>query len=160
MATAEELAQNLRIDKHSLDDEVIQQPSLFYEVSEQYIRAAAERDQLKEELANVDAKLDAEVRSTLGDVKATEGKIKSRVQIDPKHAAAFDAWLVAKEQADRLGVLKDAFQQRSYMLRDLVALNTSNYFEETSVRSGVSHDRAVYSQQRARLTAARETKAK
>ncbi len=62
-----------------------------------------------------------------------------------------DQYLLAKQKADQLSVLKDAFQQRSFMLRDLVALHTSNYFESTSMRSTAQEDRLVYERRRAKL---------
>ena len=151
-----ELRTYLQIDKLALDDEVVRQPSLFYEVSEAYAEAAAERDMLKEHLAGIDAELDKRFRKE-GE-KATEGKIKAQIQSYKAHQEAFDEWLEAKKQADKLQALKDAFQQRSYMLRDLVSLHNANYFEESSLKTTANQDRVVYHQRRARLGAARETK--
>ena len=63
----EEFRQYLTIDKLALDDEVVRQPSLFYEVSEAYVEAVAVRDDCKEALASVDDELDSSVRKALGD---------------------------------------------------------------------------------------------
>lgn len=154
----EEFRQYLTIDKLALDDEVVRQPSLFYEVSEAYVEAVAVRDDCKEALASVDAELDSSVRKALGDSKATEGNIKSQIQSHKKHKTAFDQYITAKEEADKLQALKEAFQQRSYMLRDLVSLYSANYFEEGSLKPTAQQDRVVYSQQRARLASNRESK--
>jgi hypothetical protein len=152
----EEFRRYLEIDKSALDDEVVRQPSLFYEVSEAYAEAAAARDQFKEQLAGIDAELDKRFRKD--GVKATEGQIKAQIQSYRAHQEAFDDWLDAKETADKLQALKDAFQQRSYMLRDLVSLHNANYFEESSLKTTATQDQVVYHQRRARLRAAREAK--
>lgn len=153
-----EFREYLKINKQHLDDEVIQQPSLFYEVSEAFALAAAERDALKDRIATIDAELDAEIRTTLGDAKVTEAMVKNKVQANSKHETAFEEWLKAKENADLLGALKEAFQQRSYMLRDLCTLHATGYFEQSAIRSDASMDATVYKHRRQRLAAGREAK--
>lgn len=153
-----EFRRYLQIDKLALDDEIIRQPSLFFEVSEAYAEAAVDRDGLKEYLITIDAQLDAKIRAELGDAKATEAMIKGRIQTDKEHQSAVNDWLTAKAKADQLGALKEAFQQRSYMLRDLVSLHTANYFEQSAIRSDAASDAVVYSKRRARLAAAREAR--
>lgn len=148
----------LAIDKMALDDEVVRQPSLFYEVSEAYAEAVVERDACKEQLAMTDAELDAEIRVKAGDEKITETAVKGRVQVSKKHKKSFDEYLAAKEYADKLDALKDAFKQRSSMLRDLASLFVANYFEESGLKGSYSSDKAVYETRRERLAAAREAK--
>ena len=151
-----EFRKYLLIDKLALDTEIVRQPSLFFEVSEAFAEAVALRDAAKEELANVDADLDSKARK--GKEKITEGQVKSFINASEDHTDCVATWLDAKKEADRLGALKEAFHQRSYMLRDLVSLHNANYFEETSVRSNASQDSLVYNARRARLSAARESK--
>jgi uncharacterized membrane protein YheB (UPF0754 family) len=158
-----EFKKYLQIDKHALDECVMQQPHLFFQVSEAFMQAAAKRDALKEELAVVDAKLDAEVREDLekSDIKITEAKVKSNIGTDKRHEAAFRKYIAAKEHADVLMALKDAFQQRSYMLRDMVQLYATNYFEDSSMSSrDLTRDKVEYTRQRERLATAREARDK
>jgi hypothetical protein len=156
MVDVDEFKKYLRIDKQALDDEVMQQPELFFQVSEAYAQAVAERDAIKEELNAIDAKLFANQRGS--DPKATDTAIKSRVTIAQSHQLAFTEWLEAKEYADRLAALKDSFFQRSEMLKTLGRLHASNYFEQTSVRATQSTDAMVYERQRKRLALQREKK--
>src|SRR5258707_13843885 len=104
----ENLRNYLEIDKHSLDDELVKQPSLFFDVSDAYVEAVAECDSCKEELATVDAELDGAVRLRLehGDKKVTEAAVKHAIQTDEKHGAAFDTFILAKVRADKLKALK------------------------------------------------------
>lgn len=157
MINLNELKKTLSIDKYALDEELIRQPSLFFDVSEAYVEALALRDTKKEELATVDAELDAEVR--LGNEKITEAKVKSLVQAHPKHEEAFISFNEAKLQADRLGALKEAFSTRAYLLRDLVQLYTVGYFQDASVKETQATGAVVYSRQRERLAENRFRKA-
>ncbi len=154
----EEFKSYLQIDKDALDDEIVQQPSLFYRVSETYVQVASKRDALKEQLARVDAELDAEVRDDLdkSDAKVTEAIVKNQVQCSLRHEQAFKAYLAAKEEADLLTAMKEAFHMRGYMLRDLVQLHVANYFENSAIRGTAQTDRHRYDQQRATMAEARK----
>lgn len=156
MLKIDEFRGYLAIDKAALDDEIIQQPSLFFRVCEEYVVAAAERDALKEQLSYVDAQLDAEVRRRLEreDAKATEAMVKAQVQTHGDHEAAFTEFVEAKKKADVLSALKEAFHMRGYMLRDLASLTIANYYGETSIK-GHAVDTAVYKRQRQRLAEGR-----
>lgn len=160
--TFDQLRSRLAIDKNMLDDEVIRQPSLFYEISELLTDASAERDAAKEELAMVDAELDQYYRTTYAKKgeKATESMIKNSVQSDKRHGAAFAEYLALKNKADRLLALKESFSQRSYMLRDLVSLYTSNYFESESIKPTRTQEASHYAANRQRIANARQAKAK
>src|SRR6185437_11627731 len=137
MIVLEDLKKQLAIDKTALDDEVIRQPGLFYEVSEQLTMANAERDGAKEELATVDAELADKWRRSLAKTvkgRVTDAMVAQCVQTSADHEKAFTIYLNAKAKAEKLLVLKDAFMQRSYMLRDLVTLYSANYYEDTSLK--------------------------
>ncbi|HEV7234995.1 MAG TPA: hypothetical protein VGN15_02370, partial [Ktedonobacteraceae bacterium] len=82
------------------------------------------------------------------------------VQTSDEHEKAFTQWLVAKTKADKLLALKDAFQQRSYMLRDLVTLYSANYFEDASLKPTKAQEASQYAANRARIANARASKAK
>src|ERR1700722_17477170 len=147
----------LKIDRHALDQELQEQPMLFFKISEAVAHAASERDMLKEQLAATDAKLDSEVRRALDkkNEKSTEAMVRNSIQTDKKHETATKHYHDAKEQADLLVALKEAFQSRAYMLRDLCSLYTANYFEDTSVRSSSQTDHATYRMSRERIATAR-----
>lgn len=152
----DEFRRYLLIDKNDLDTEVSRHASLFYEIGEAYTQAIAERDALKEMLATIDAQLDAMVREELEGEKVTESMVKSRVQLHPNHATAFQAHLDAKLLADKLAALKESFHSRTYMLKELSALYLSGYFDRTSVQGTSVTDSAAYKRTRQRLAEARE----
>lgn len=159
MADTDEFRAYLAIDKHALDQELQEQPMLFFKISEAFVQAAAERDMLKEQLATVDARLDGEARRILdksGD-KYTEAMVKNAVQTDKKHEAGMKNYLAAKEQADVLAALKEAFHSRGYMLKDLCNLYVSNYYDEESFKDTRTTD-FEYRKNRDHISRAREAK--
>jgi hypothetical protein len=155
--TISDLQEQLAIDKSVLDDEVIRQPVLFYSVSEMLTDALAEKDGAKEDLAVVDADVAFKIRKGLskGTARVTDKVVESHVLTSPEHEKAFTAYLNAKTRADKLTALKDAFQQRSYMLRDLVSLYSANYFEDASVRPTKAQEASQYAANRDRISKAR-----
>lgn len=157
-----DLQAQLAIDKSTLDDEVIRQPVLFYTVSEMLVDALAERDAAKEELNSVDADLDGIWRRKLekAKAKATESVVKNHVQLSAEHEKAFNVYLIAKTKADRLAALKDAYQARSYMLRDLVSLYSANYYEDASVKPSKAQEASHYASNRSRISNARAARGK
>jgi len=150
----DEFRDYLQIDKLNLDEDVIHQPALFYEVSEACAEAIAFRDAMAEDLAIIDAKLDREARQKLSDPK--EAEVKAFIKTAKKHEAAFDAYLQAKEEAEKFTALKDAFKTRGQALKIMADLYASNYFEDAALKTSANEDRVVYQQQRARLAAKRK----
>ena len=155
----EDLRPRLQLDKHALDDELIQQASMLHSVSEAYEEAMAERDDLKEKLATVDAELDQSIRDDAEEhnEKLTEGTIKAKIQADVEHKKAYFLFASAKLKAGKLQALKDAFKERGYMLRELCSLYLSNYFEHNSVKPTQITENASYKRARVRLA---DTRAK
>lgn len=146
----------LQINKHTLDEEIVQQAMIFYKISSAYVDAVASRDSLKEQFALADAKLDGEVRERAekDDEKITEAMVKNRIQTNKKHETAFASYMLAKTQADKLQALKEAMASRAYMIRDLVQIHLTGYFETSSVKDQRA-DRVVYEKRRERLAEAR-----
>lgn len=159
-----DLQAQLAINKSELDDEVIRQPVLFYTISEQLTDAIAERDAAKEELAATDADLDGQWRkklaATKGTARVTEKQVENHVLTSAAHEKAFDDYLKAKTRADKLLALKEAFQQRSYMLRDLVSLYSANYYEVSAIKPTQAQEASHYSANRARMSNARAVRGK
>ena len=152
----------LAIDKSMLDDEVVRQPVLFYNISEVLTDAIALRDGAKEEHAAVDAEMDGVWRIKLAKVhdRVTEKMVQNGVQNSPEHERAFATFLKAKTYADKLLALKEAFQQRSYMLRDLVSLYSANYYETSSIKPTPTMEASHYNANRVRMSNAREARGK
>lgn len=128
----------LKIDKQSLDEELVRHPVLFDEVSQEYVLAVSLQDQAKEAIRPQDAGIDLEVREEAkkNKEKITEAEILALVQSSRDHTHVVQSYLEAKFKAEGWGALKEAFHRRGYMLRDLVSLYISGYFSERSISVG------------------------
>lgn len=128
------LRQDLEIDREGLDDCLVKQPELFFHASDAYVVAVASRDQLKLDLEEKMAQLDEQVRkeAIANDEKLSETAVAKRVQASPELKELQSDYLAAKAEADKWLALKEAFQQRSYMLRELVSLAVSRMRDRDS----------------------------
>jgi len=124
----------LAIDKHRLDEELMAQPGLFFKVSDEYALACADRDTAKDDLARLTAEIYPKVKANLEKAgKATEAAIQAGIALDKKHQAAVKVYSDARYWADLTLALKEAFIQRSYMLREMAHLFSANYFDRAVV---------------------------
>lgn len=126
-AVLSELENSLTIDRDDLDTCLVEQPGSFYHVAEQVASANARRDTAKLELEEVMAVEDGRFRTLLAqnEEKATEGGIANHLRTLDNIKSLQRELLAARTEADRWQALKEAFQQRSFMLRELVALHLS-----------------------------------
>lgn len=135
-----ELQKRLRIDQDDLDSCLVEQPELFRQVAEAYVLAAGRRDALKldfeEETAETYARLRAEAIENQD--KVSEATMQSRITIDDKIKDLSRKLSNARVDTDEWGVLKESFQQRSWMLRELVALRISELHQLSAERGSDS----------------------
>lgn len=128
------LETGLKIDKFNLDEELVQQPQLLYEVSSQLSLYTSRRDAAKQQLQNAEAAADNAIRrrASKREQRITEREIESRKRSDPEVEQANKVYLDLCYACNMLAGLKEAFQQRSYVLKDLVSLFVANYYSESS----------------------------
>ena len=132
----DEFRSELIIDKHSLDDAIVAQPHLFFRVSEIFTEKMNDRDILKDRVKRLNAKLDQLIRKRAaedGD-RITETAIITEILYDTGYKDLRDEYLRAEYICEKWALLKDAFNQRSYMIRDLVNLYLANYYSDVSER--------------------------
>jgi hypothetical protein len=130
---------NLAIDPDDLNRCLEEQSSFYYDVAQEFALCSAERDQIKLERDEAMADLDKQIRAAAAAAqeKVTEDTVKNRVSTSPKVKDLNRRFLDAKAEADAWGVMKEAFQQRSFMLRELVALALAQLYN-LNVERGVT----------------------
>lgn len=126
----EELKAGLRFSKNDLDSALIEQPVLFHRVSEEFAKAVSRRDEARNEREAVRARLDAVIRRQYAkdSAKLTEAQLTAMIQGEEDFIEAQDNYSKLGHAADRWQALKEAFQQRSYVLKDMVQLYSANYY--------------------------------
>lgn len=138
-----ELIARLKIDKLDLDTELIEQPSLFNEVSEGCVDAIDTRDYLKEQLSIVEAREAREIRADFDrdKTKYVATQVAQAVSESEDYINALNEYLDAKKDCNSWQALKDSFEQRSRMLGHLCRLYMSDYYSNPNASdSKVSSD--------------------
>ena len=129
-----EFEQMLTIDKNALDDALEQHPDLMYRVSEILTERIAQRDAAKHDVAEAEAKADAEVRkaASIAEEKVTDKAVASEVKLDRKVMTAADRHANLVYWCNRWSALQAAFSARQAALRELVSLYGNNYWSDAS----------------------------
>jgi len=129
-ADLEELEAGLRIDKLQLDEECIDQPNRYFQVSEAMTLAISQRDMAKQELTEIEAVVDAEIRhaAEVAEEKCTEKMVESQKSLDKRVLKVKERLKTLQIKVGRASALKDSYHQRRYMLQGLIDLHLGGYF--------------------------------
>lgn len=121
----------LRIDTEALSECLVEQPQLYYDVATELARARARVDAIKLDVEETQARVDREIReqAIAAGVKITEAAIQQQTKLDDRIEAVTRSHLEAREDLERWQAMRDAFSQRSFMLRELVSLHVSERHE-------------------------------
>lgn len=141
----EEMAGGIRIDPHALDECLIQQPDLFYRVSQKLALTISQRDAAKDELKVIESEVDEVIRADAEqeEKKMSETAIKAAVIVHADVKAQQRHLNDLNAQVGQLGALKEAYMQRSYALKELVSLYLANYYGDGSGGSNTKGGQAV-----------------
>lgn len=141
-----EFQKGLRIDKHSLDDELVEHGPVHHRIADMYERALADSDGLKVDIENLEAELYAQFKEAAAekDEKLSETAIKMKIQDSKRMRLLNSEYLLARRRMGELRALNQSYQQRSYHIRGLIDLHTIKYYaNESSVKTrDVTEDRA------------------
>lgn len=157
-----ELERKLAIDEFDLGSCLREQAGLYYHVARAHADATAQVDTLKLEISQLQATLDKDVREKAAkkSEKLTEGAVANRIKADEDMQDLQAKLLDATKQAARWGALREGYQQRSYMLRQLVDLAVREAFEQGEAdradRKVRQASEATYSLAKRRVERARE----
>jgi len=129
-----ELEKGLLIDEHALNECLMQQPEIYYRVSKLHAIAISEKDAAKQNLAEIEAEADLEIRhrARVHEEKITEKEIEANKRMDKRVDKAITELQKLNHEVNLLQALKDAFNQRSFVLKDLTQLYIANYYSESS----------------------------
>lgn len=156
----EELQKGLRIDRHDLDTELVNQPSLYFKVGQFYAEAISVRDKARLDRDKEHAELDRYIRQEAhgNNERVTEAQVLSLIKEDVSYDIAQTRYSELCKVAEIWLALKESFQQRSYAIKDLVQLFVSNYYTDNVgyAERSQSRDRKALDA-RERLAEARRT---
>lgn len=118
---------DLAIDKDHLDDCLSKQPELYYHVAEAHSQAVADRDALKVDIELAEAEEGRRIRDEAAqlDEKLTEASLREQLTLTPRLQRLRQERLELEALINSWLALKESYQQRSYMLRELVPMYLS-----------------------------------
>ena len=128
------LRSRVKPDRHELDTELTDQPELFYHASEGHSQASHRRLVIDNERRSIEARAAEQIRSDAerSGTKLTETRIPQLVaNIEEVIRVKEDLFEADRKVSEWLS-LKEAFQQKGYMLRELANLYSSNYYQRNS----------------------------
>lgn len=139
-----ELERGIQIDKDALEESLLEQPNNFYHVSMKLSLWTSRRDAAKQEQQLIEARADAAIRhnAEVAKEKITEKEVESQKRMDEDVRTGLDELLRYNHTVNRFANLKEAYQQRGYVLKELVALYLANYYATNNVSSS-PRDRAA-----------------
>lgn len=149
----EELQEALKIDQAALDEMILYQAVLYEEVSSRLAYVTSMRDAAKQTLQLVEAKTYRLLRKSLtSNQKITEKELEYRVRSSSSVIEATQEYLDLGHKVGKWTALKESFQQRSYMIRELAQLQLSHFFGTNSISSrDKDQDAAVVKAHRKKL---------
>lgn len=135
----ERLRAAIIIDRHDLDGMWVAQPQQFQEIAERLAMHISYRDEAKDELKDIGAEIDAQIREDDAIAverdkkkKMTETAIANAIREDPKWKKLNERVIALNREVGQLQALKETFMMRRYALQDLTSLHVSGYAMSTS----------------------------
>jgi len=136
--TLNDVRENVKPDKHALDDHAIQQPQFVSDVIDKFVAAKDARRRAKQLVDELYAELDAELRK--GD-KISETQIKMRITLMPKMQKAERVLMDAELQEDQWWAAYEKVKAKGYSINFLGDLYQTGYF--TTESAGRARNAAV-----------------
>ena len=126
----------IKIDKFNLDVEWELQPSKYIEWAEKCAKAILERDQCKQRMDVLKARLDKQLRKSLEKElgkKPTEGAISAAIDLEPEMQEMQEHFNQLTYNVNVLTAAKTAFDQRKKALEYLTQLYLSSYYSKPAI---------------------------
>lgn len=151
-----DLEEGLAIDEDALEESCIRQPELFYRVAKELALQTSRRDAANQMVKEAEAKADGQIRhdAQVAEEKITEKEIESQKRLHRDVKSAIEYALLIGENVGQLGALKEAYQQRGYVLKGLIELHVTGYFGDPSNTNTTSRT-AISRRNKAELNDAR-----
>lgn len=128
------LEENVKIEPTDIEAELISHAHDYWHATNGHADALSLRDLAKHDLDVYEARLDLNLRKVMAErgEKYTEAVISNMVTIDEERIKLFESYLDAKHVADLWAGMKDSWQQRGYMLKEIVEHRRGDNVAESS----------------------------
>jgi len=128
--TINEAKKGLQINRTTLDMECERLAGVFWEVSKEYSNAIDTRDTLKHDADKMWGQLYINYKKTKVSDKTAESMADSAEEYD----ALYRDFLFAKRIADEWNGMKEAYEKKTVMLREMCSLIGSGYYSNITIK--------------------------
>lgn len=136
--------EDVQIDQHDLDYELIRQASLYLKYSELSVDANFERDKIKERIKLIETEIDLEIRQNFEnfgfDSKPTESGIRACIIQQAEYQDVNEEYINATRTYNSLTGAKVALEHKKKALELLVALVIRGYSAAPQVPNNFKTD--------------------
>lgn len=140
--TLKEAENLLAIDKDDLTEELIKGPSILGAVGRNYVVSCDVRDRAKDFLSKTEAKIFNRLKKTSD--KSSDFSVKQRVSTNKEVAAALEEYREAKLLAAKWEILKETFNQRGWMLKQLAELYMAQFYSSDYSRPEIDRTKSSH----------------
>jgi hypothetical protein len=126
----EEAKRGLQIRRNSLDTECERLPEIFWEVSKEYSNAVDTRDTLKHDAE----KMWGQLYITFKKTKVSDKTAESMADSAEEYHTLFKDFLFAKKIAEDWNSMKEAYEKKTVMLREMCGLIASGYYSNITIK--------------------------
>lgn len=132
-AFCRDLGDKIKIDKTQLDEAVGWQVEAVRRLGDVAAVVHSQRDEAKDDIKLMEAETDEFIRRELAaaGTKVTETQVKNLILKDRKYQTSIRKHAMLVRDAARVANLRDAYKDRSYMVREMVTLFSAGYFADT-----------------------------
>jgi len=139
--------EDISLDQHDLERELVRQASLYLKYSELAVDANFERDKIKERIKAVESNVDLDIRENFTqfgfDTKPTETAIKACILQQQEYQGITREYIEATRAYNSLTGAKTALEHKKKALELLVALIVRGYSAEPRVDSNIKYKQQV-----------------
>lgn len=136
------LKDRLRVDKHQLDEEEMDQARFYNQCAQEHALAVSYRDEAKSEVDGTYAMLDQQFRAEAEreEKKMTDTAVKSKITAHPRYQEALVKHAGWTYRMNLWAGLTDAAKMRGYALQDLAKLFVAGYWTGSGTASPVQRE--------------------
>ena len=140
----------LEIDPNDLKSSILSQSQHYYEVCKELNNSRDKELSAKMDLEICEKELSHRIRKRfeVNKIKFTEGKINEMVHIDGDYTYLQEYYIKARKSTQDWDNMKEAFIQRSFMLRELARIYALEYGGDPAVLDTVAKQAVIDSHNR------------
>jgi len=145
----------LRIQKTNLDTHFEQHPELFHEISEKCRVLQSQRDLLLFRIKRYESRFYTKTKAnTTG--RVTKEELSAKIMNEPHWRAMQDDLKELQHHLAKWQTLKESFNQRSQMLRELGRIYVAGYFSDIVIKGSNDLTDETYAQRRVAMSQQRK----